>query len=378
MTSPSNDDNVLQIYLNEDETLDLIQDNNYMNSESLFLKFFNKSTCKIEFFLSEIYKLLLENRVQIKGLYLKGMNSMLIEVLQTDSFKNWLAMLIEARNNIRVLSDKVRNNILNNAFGKFNMVLKSELIHMNVIPNVKGHTVDCRSSFYPYGLCNGNFINILSRSVRDNPEAVIKNIVNEMMNGENLKKVFGIRAEFSSGTDISVRFILKINDVTDKLLKSLNSIFGSLSFCSSTIHFIPDTQLDKFEAAMRNSLHAKEFLSILSGMDVLTCDLSEQALSMKRKNLPSIEPRTSYAAQSNVAVTKSSIASNNRSIFNRLGPRIVHYRGGSPSQIDRSDVASHKNKFVHDNKGSISPKPPKLKSLIFDPNQSTNIKKKRR
>ena len=378
MTLSSNDDNVLQIYLNEDETLDITPDNNYVNSESLFLKFFNKSTCRIDSFLGEIFKLLSENQVQIKGLYLKGMNSLLIEVLQTDLFKNWLALLIEARNNIRTLSDKVRSNILNNSFGKFNMVLNNELIHMNVIPNVKGHIVDCRSSVYPYGLCNGNFINILSRNVRDNPEMVIKNIVNEMINGENLKKVFGIRVEFSAGMDISVRFILKINDVTDKLLKSLNTVFGSLSFCSSTIHIIPDTQYDKFETAMRSSLSSKEFLSILSGIDVLTCDLSEQALSMNRKNLPTAEPATSSAAQSKIAVIKSSKVSKNKSIFNRLGPRITHYPSSSSSQIDHNNVASRNNKFVHDNEGSISPKSPKLKSYVIDPKQSAIMTKKRR
>jgi len=324
------DDNVLQLYASEEDVLDIDIVSNYINLEALFLKFFHKGSGNIEVFIKDIFGLLYDKFIKIKGLCFKGVNSVLIEVLLTDSLRNWLIVLIEARNNIRSLSEKSRSDILKIAFGKFNLVIRNELIHMNVIPNIIEHTVECRSSFYPYGLCNGNFINVLAKNIRDDPVDIIKNIVSKRADGDILAKIYGTHLEFATASDISVRFIIRTEDLSDSLLKSLNAVFGALSFCSSTMHFVPAVQEEKFTSIVGGAIGTQEFWSSLSEIDVLICNKNEQSMAMVRKNLPKKGNVSMPALESNFAPSPSP-APRGQSIFDRLGPKLTICRTFSSS-----------------------------------------------
>jgi hypothetical protein len=316
----TNDDNVLQLYACEEDVQDQDcgSDGNYVNRESLLLKFFNKGAGKIEDYIRDIHNLLCDKSIKVKGFYLKGLNSLLIEVPLTDSFRNWLAVLIEVRNNVRSISDKVRSELLKNAFGKFSLVIKNELIFMNVIPNINEHVVECKSSFYPYGLCNGKFLNIMAKGIREDPDDVIKNIITKRDADNSLTKVYGIRLEFVAGSELSIRFLIKTEYVCDKMLKSLNAMFGALSFCASTIHLIPSTQEERFEDITASQLNAKDFWDALSYIDVLICNNNEQSMAMNRKNILKRKSETSHADERTTAPTTSVT-----SIFDRLGPKIL-------------------------------------------------------
>ena len=343
MSTLSLDEDVLQIFHNEDEILDSLPDHSYVNSDILFLKFYNKSTGNVENCISDIHELLREKLLKMKGFCFKGVNSVLIEVLLTNSLRNWLVVLVEARNNIRALSDKAKSDILKISFGKFNLIIKNELIHMNIIPNISKHSVDCKSSFYPYGLSNGNVINIMAKNIRDDPVTIIKNIVYQKAIDDKLQKLYAVFLEFTPGSDLSLRFIIKTDDVCDNLLKSLKSVFGNLTFCSSTLHYIPVTQEGKFSEALGSSLNPKEFWSILSEIDVLICNKNEQSLAMERKNIKKSQKLTSPHSQNNISPVSLSTGS---SIFDRLGPNIIvrrtfASRSGTLSQASRSNNNYH-------------------------------------
>ncbi|CAG9807489.1 unnamed protein product [Chironomus riparius] len=320
MATLSNDEDVLQICASNEELLDLVDDSKQVKSDIVILKFINKNESKISSFIGSIHKLLSEKNIVIKGFYIKGEHTCLIEVLLTSFLENWLATLVGARNNSRILSDKAKKGILSNAFGKFSIVLMNEIIYMIVVPYINDKLIDCQSSHYPYGLCNGNIINLKANCIRENSELVIQKIVNELTNGVKFEKIEGVRVENSSLTELSVRFIVKTQHMTDSLIRSLSLVFGSLTFCPSTLHFIPEIQTCKYSKAINSSLNAKQFWTALTEMDVLICNCNEQALAIRRKSPKSVT-LTNPTGRINFAPSSSS-ASISTSIFDRLGPRI--------------------------------------------------------
>ena len=294
------------------------------------LKFITKNVNKIISFVETIHKLLTNNKVEVRGLYLKGEHTILIEVLMSSFFETWLSTLVEDRNNVRTLSDKAKKDILKNVFGKFSFVMLNEIVYMNVVPNIDEKFVDCKASYYPFGLCNGNVINVKANGLKEHPELIMTNIINELLNGDKLLKIFGSRIECSAISEYSVRFIIKTQNITDNLVKSLSAVFGSLSFCSSTLHLIPKIQSSKFTNTMNSSLNAKQTWSALSEIDVLFCNSNEQALAMKRKN-QSLKNSPSNKTNCN-KITGSSSSQKSISIFNRLGPRISARRPHASSE----------------------------------------------
>ena len=75
MNTLSSDEDILQLFPDKDEVMDGLMDFSYLNNESLFLKFFSKNQNLMENQISEVIKLVLENHVQIKGTYFKGLFS---------------------------------------------------------------------------------------------------------------------------------------------------------------------------------------------------------------------------------------------------------------------------------------------------------------
>lgn len=316
------DDNVLQLDTNEDDIFDSLSDNSQLNKESVFLKFFGTEPNKIENYLPDIRGLLANNNIMIKGLFFKGIYSLLIEVTFTDSFRNWLISLIEVRNNIRTLSDKARKNILKSAFGKFNFVFSGQITHMNVIPNVKPQLVKCKSFNYPFGLFNGDIFNIVASKIHDNCETLIDNFVSERASNNFLNKISGLRIE-PVGNELSLRFLIKKEHINNLLLKSLNSSFGALSFCSSTIHFVPATYEEKLQNSVQVISNTIDFWDKLSEIDILLSDTSEQALAMSRNPQANRKRLSSIIVQPNEMQNTSS---NSGNIFSRLGPPVSKQR----------------------------------------------------
>lgn len=185
------DEDILQITTNEDDIFDVIIDKDYVNCEKLFLKFFQRAGSVIEKNIIGIVSLLDDRKVKVKGMCFKGSTSVLIEVLLTSSFRTWMIELIEARNNIRALSDRAREDFLKMTFGKFQFIVNGEIVFLNVIPNVSEHFIDCKSSYYPYGLSNGNLINIEAKNIREEPIAVISNFVSNRSSNQSLHKING-------------------------------------------------------------------------------------------------------------------------------------------------------------------------------------------
>ncbi|KAL7014349.1 hypothetical protein ACKWTF_015875 [Chironomus riparius] len=325
MNSESSDEDVLQLFPDKDEVMDGQIDHKNFNSESLFLKYFSKNQVLIEKQMNEIHKLLVDNLVEIKGFYFKDLFSVLIEVHLTDSVKNWIFGLIEVRSNIRTLSEKAKMNYLNSVFGKFSLVLNSEIIYLNVIPNISEHLVDCRTSYFPHGMCNGNIINITAKkNIRDNADQFITSVLTKKDNDIYFSKIFGVRLEFSA-TDSSARFLIKTKDVNNNLLKSLHAAFGALTFCVSTLHFVPINQKDKLATIIGSAPNDKKFWSELSEIDIVLCSESEQAMAMQRnssmKNIKNTTlPSKNYIDSVPLSAAKSS------SIFDRLGPNLVIHR----------------------------------------------------
>lgn len=318
----NNDENVLLLDSNDDDILDGLSDNSSFSKESVFLKFFGKNSDKIEQFLSGIRQLLADKNVLIKGLFFKGIFSVLIEVCLTDSFRNWLITLIEVRNNIRSLSDNARNNILKSSFGKFNFVLNEKIIYLNVIPFIEPHLIKCRSSLYPFGLYNNDAFNILANNIRDDPVILIENFLKERIANDILRKIFGVRVELA-GCELSLRFIVKKENISDLLLKFLNAAFGALSFCSSTIHIIPTIFNEKLETTIQSITNTSNFCEKLSEIDILVCTISEQALAMSRNSQAIYKRRCSIFVRPSTSTGNNS---NSGSIFQRLGPPVSNKR----------------------------------------------------
>ncbi|CAG9806507.1 unnamed protein product [Chironomus riparius] len=340
----SSDEDILQIFHDEEEILDSSTDLSLLKGEILFLKFFKKGSTNIESFIGEIHQLLCEKSVMIKGFGFKGVNSLLIEVLYNDSLRNLLIVLVEARNNTRSLSDKAKNNILKIVFGKFNFIMNNEIINMSVIPNIVKHTVNCRSSFFPYGFYNGNVLNILAKQNQGNPVSLIGKIVSKRANVDKYQKLLAVSLEPISGSEISLRFVLKIDDVCSDLLKTLNNDFGNLTFCTSTVHFIPLSQQDKFQKTIETT-SSKEFWSGLSDIDVLFCNKNEQSLAMGRENLNKKPKLKKKRSENSSALVPTSSGS---TIFDRLGPNIIirrtfSTRPGTSSHTSRSTSNRHMN-----------------------------------
>lgn len=312
------DENVLQLDTNDDDLLETIGDISYLSKETVFLKFFDKKLSKIEVYLPNIRSLLANNNIMVKGLYFKGYFSVLIEVILTDSFMNWLISLIEDRNNIRTLSDKARKDVLKSAFGKFNFIFGGQIINLNVIPYIKAHNLKCKSSNYPFGLFNGDMYNIVASKIRDKPEAIIDSFVRERASKNFLQNLFGFRIELLS-SEISLRFIIKKDNINDLLLKSLNSSFGALSFCSSTIHFVPRIYEDKLLNTVQIITNSNVFWDKLTEIDILTCNSSEQALAMARNPQAHRKRLSSLIMQPD---STRNTSSNSKNIFRRLGPPV--------------------------------------------------------
>lgn len=127
-----------------------------------------------------------------------------------------------------------------------------------------------------------------------------------------------------------MRLVIKTDNVTNELLKSLNSIFGALIFCSSTIHFIPDTKEAELKSLMANPINAKEIMVGLSKIDVVLYNKCEQSLAMVRMNLAkSARPMTTVV--DDILPTGSLLATRKPSIFDRLEPRhLSHSRVAKP------------------------------------------------
>ncbi|KAL7037905.1 hypothetical protein ACKWTF_009395 [Chironomus riparius] len=142
-----NEEEVLLLCESDNEFNEELDDSKHLNSETLILKFITKSANKINSFTSAIHKLLTDNKVQIKGLYSKGEQTLLIEVLLTTFLEMWLHELVGERNNACTLSDKVKKDIMKNVFGKFNLIL----VNLIFVPGIEERLMKCKSSFYPFG-----------------------------------------------------------------------------------------------------------------------------------------------------------------------------------------------------------------------------------
>ncbi|CAG9798027.1 unnamed protein product [Chironomus riparius] len=317
------DDDVLQICASHEDLLGETDDAKYLNSEVVVLKFINKNGSKIISFTGSIHKLLMDNNVKIKGIYWKGDYTCLIEVLLTDFLEIFLIALVGARNNSRTVSDKTKKDILKNCFGKFSIILLNEIICMIVVPHISEKLIECKSTYYPFGHCTGNVINLITNCLKESPELIVKKIIKELNNGNKLIEIYGYHIECSGKSDYALRFFIKTSSINNNVMRSLNAAFGSLSFCSSTLHLIPEVKSSEFSNAMNSSLNSKQLWSALSEIDVLNCNSNEQALAMKRNTPTNVNLTPKPTDRKKITATSSQSSS---SIFSRLGPRINTYR----------------------------------------------------
>jgi len=374
MSQYMDDEEVLQLFASEEDITNCeVQDERISEASNLlFLKFFVKNTAKIKSLTSSVLDLLISKQIAVSGIYFKGEHSFLIEVSLSDFTKNWLVALIEERNRHQTLTDKAKSDILKICFGKFNHVIQNNIVYMLVIPNINPNFINCMSSSSPFGLSDGKFLNIHTCNLIENPSEVIKKFILESQNNDTLDKVFGIRIECNSFSEISVRFIIKTHEMKNSLLQTLYGIFGSLKFCSSTVHFIPDLQKERFDKVKDDESSVEWIWSILKEVDILTCTISEQAIALKIENLP-ILPATYNPEINSMAPDSDSInqltdankgtKKRSTSIFERLGPLInrdtvnhpANSKLSSDSSSDSEDQLTHK----------------KMKSIVLVPQHSS-------
>ena len=257
-------DDILNIFDSGDEiTADEIEPNNdsYNLLETTFMKFMPNisSSEELTFYGQKISKILDMHNIKVCGIYFKRFKCILVEAVLTSSLKNWLRLLFEERNKKPIVNSK--KGILELCCGKFNIIVNSKIVVMFVISGTKAMTVPCCTSFPPFGVGNGELINMIAGKLADSPQLIMSNFL-ELQQTKPIvsaDKLLGIRIESHVDCEsfFSMRMILMRESVNEDFLMKMNGMYKEVTISSSTFHAVPKLLSEAFETAVRASKNFK-------------------------------------------------------------------------------------------------------------------------
>lgn len=337
----NSDEDILEIHVEfsdlEDEDCNKeAPEENTVPVNTFMMKVFRKGNLPIKDYCDELLSFLVNDvKLDVRGMFFKATSCVLVEVVLNSSAKSYLISIYEERLGSRVLKKKSLANIIKLCDGKFPLIVKDCVMFLVIFSNINSTLLPCRTSFDPYGLSNGDMMNILADNLQICKDFSFYDLFVAIQKDSLRNNCFnGMRIEnFSTDPTVySLRIIINRQAISNELLIKLKSAYGQISFSGDTLHFFP-SHLSNDIANKFISKTLEEGLQLIVSDDLIYAGLNKfDNAKMVKDTLKIGEISASHSGETP-----------KESIFNRLGEKIGSKRKVSVSK--RQNI-THKSKNV--------------------------------
>jgi hypothetical protein len=254
------------------------------DNANIILKFFKKGNAGIlDFIHFLLHDLIMERKLLVIGVFFDATRSILVEVKMNGRLIDHLTGLFEKRSGIVSLKNTTKNkqNIMSIFTGKFDVILNGETIFMHVFSDCRVRITPCISTSDNLGFCNGSVLNLLAGRYQGNISEAGKYFFIQMKEkyGAIMTSTYGVRIENGSNGCYS-RLLIHTSKVNTNILSVLHSLYGNVSFTSSTLHVVHIKDLDEQSPAVT----PEEKIKLLLRKDILLKGCHVHVISTAGRN----------------------------------------------------------------------------------------------
>ena len=275
MSSFVSEDEILEInadfsdFISDDEKVieqeaEIIPDP--VRNESIWFKFFRKGKTSLIDIRDDLLRILANVYcVKINGIYFVDNSVVLVEVEMNSSSRNFILFIHEERLGNKIVNRNSIKDIAKLCDGKFSMSISNVVLFLVILPRTKLIYIPCKTFSLPFGLSNGELINIETSCFfvdeRFNVYECLLTLQGELDN--NLDCFIGIRLELHNEADNTsrLRLSLKLGQLSNTFLNKLKKIFGMTHFSPTTIHLLPSINDTSNESGSNQLLDFNPYLA---------------------------------------------------------------------------------------------------------------------